>query len=138
MSFSPEAILFAGRAVLLVVAFVVAAIAFTRWRHEAERDSRLTAERAQWVLDRLAAIDARLNTLDQRLADLTRQLEERAQPAATAATSPSYPIAIRLARSGASREELMESCGITAQEAELLRRLHGPAKRPRGGQFAAA
>ena len=36
---------------------------------------------------------------------------------------PSYQIAIRLARSGATREEMMASCGVTRQEAELMQRL---------------
>jgi len=34
-------------------------------------------------------------------------------------------MAIRLARSGASREELMQSCGLSQGEAELVQRLHG-------------
>ena len=57
--------------------------------------------------------------------------EGRRAGAAAGATAPSYQIAIRLARSGAPREELMTSCGLTHQEAELVQRLHAPRRKPK-------
>jgi hypothetical protein len=53
---------------------------------------------------------------------------ERPQPLATAsaAPAPGYQIAIRLAKGGASREELMSGCGLSIHEAELVHRLHAP------------
>jgi hypothetical protein len=51
---------------------------------------------------------------------------ERPAAAPSQAPSPGYQIAIRLARGGASCEELMSGCGLTLAEAELVRRLHGP------------
>jgi hypothetical protein len=47
-----------------------------------------------------------------------------------AAGGPGYQIAIRLAKSGASREELVAGCGLSLLEAELVQRLHGAAARP--------
>lgn len=67
-----------------------------------------------------------LSRLEQRLARL-----ERAQASAPAAPQAgsndrSYQLAQRLARQGASAEQITEACGIGLQEAELLLRLHAP------------
>ena len=55
----------------------------------------------------------------------------RAEPVAAPAVSSitprgarGYEMAIRMARSGASIEEIVASCGTTRSEARLLRRLH--------------
>jgi hypothetical protein len=40
-------------------------------------------------------------------------------------------MAIRLAKGGASREELMAGCGLSLAEAELVQRLHGSSKTAR-------
>jgi hypothetical protein len=45
---------------------------------------------------------------------------------AAAAPAPGYQIAIRLAKGGASREELISGCGLSIHEAELVHRLHAP------------
>ena len=61
------------------------------------------------------------------VAALNERLERPAAgPVPAHSPSPGYQIAIRLARGGASREELMAGCGLTLAEAELVRRLHGP------------
>jgi hypothetical protein len=52
---------------------------------------------------------------------------ERPAAAAQGAPAPGYTMAIRLAKGGASREELMAGCGLSLSEAELVRRLHGQA-----------
>ncbi len=62
---------------------------------------------------------------DPSIAALGERLERPAGPVAAHAPSPGYQIAIRLARGGASREELMSGCGLTLAEAELVKRLHG-------------
>jgi len=41
---------------------------------------------------------------------------------APAAAAPGYQIAIRLAKGGASREELISGCGLSINEAELVHR----------------
>jgi hypothetical protein len=135
--------LIAGRAVFLVFCFVLAAFAFTRWRQAAERSNDLASVQNTSIVERLTAIEGelaasreQLRVACERIAALSSKLEDSEQrrtPAApvTAAAAPSYQIAIRLAKSGAPREELMASCGLSRQEAELVQRLHAPSKKPR-------
>src|SRR5688572_14011359 len=109
--------LIAGRAVFLVFCFVLAAVAFPRWRRTAERSNELAAARNASLVQRLTAIEEQLaasreqlSTACEQIAALSSKLEDSEQrrtpsaPVATAA-APSYQIAIRLAKSGASREE---------------------------------
>ena len=131
-----------GRAVFLVFSFLLATVAFTRWRRASARNTELFFEQNTTLLKRLSALEAQLTatqaqvaearadiaTVATRAAGLAERLEEDSEqrrtptPAPTAA--PSYQIAIRLARSGAPREEIMSSCGLSRQEAELVQRLH--------------
>lgn len=53
--------------------------------------------------------------------------EPRVANVVTAATPRGYEVAARLARSGASVDELMSNCGLSRHEAALLLRLHGTA-----------
>jgi hypothetical protein len=125
-SFPPvslDAVLYVARAAFLVFSFAVAAIAFTRWRRSAERDTQHTADRLALVLARLEAIEARIAESEPRLTALGEQIETHFK--STAAASQHYPVAIRLARAGAQAEELVASCGLARQEAELVVRLHG-------------
>ena len=125
---STEFLLIAGRAVFLVFSFIVAAISFTAWRGAARRQTEEVLERTQLVLQRIADLETRIDATRGALEALGRRLEDPST-AAPAQPPPSsgYRIAIRLARGGASREELISSCGLTLAEAELVRRLHGPA-----------
>jgi len=136
---SMDLVLIAGRAVFLVFCFVLAAVAFTRWRRAAERANELATEQNANLLTRLAAIEEQLTASREQLAGACEKIaaldakladsERRRTPApAATATAPSYQIAIRLAKSGAPREELMASCGLSRQEAELVQRLHAPRK----------
>ncbi len=134
-----------GRAVFLVFCFVLATVAFTRWRRAAERTTELFFEQNTVLLKRLYAVEEQLVASQVQLADVREKIaavttladnvverledsEQRRTSAPAAAAAPSYQIAIRLARSGAPREELMSSCGISRQEAELVQRLHAPAR----------
>jgi hypothetical protein len=135
-----ETALMVGRAAFLVFSFVIAAIAFTRWRRAAARDAERVTTQLSALGERLGEIEAGLALLDSRIAEIARQIDEpvSAAPAPTTGASPSYPIAIRLARNGATVEQLMESCGLGRQEAELVKRLHAPSKRGVRMQNAAA
>jgi hypothetical protein len=130
-----------GRAVFLIFCFVLATFAFTRWRRASERITSLFFEQNNKLLARLDAMDQQLIATQAQLADARAEIttiatrtqalaerledsEQRRTSAPTAAAAPSYQIAIRLARSGAPREELMSSCGLSRQEAELVLRLH--------------
>jgi hypothetical protein len=120
-----EDVLLAGRAAFLVFCFVLAAFTFARWRRAAERHSAHTAEQLTRVLERLATVETSLAQLEPRLGSLGEQIETYCKAASAGATAHNYPIAIRLARAGAQPEELVANCGLTAQEAELVTRLHG-------------
>jgi hypothetical protein len=73
--------------------------------------------------------------LHQRLADVQRRLRDIAErerpPAAPVALEieRSLPIenALRMARNGASVDELTQACGLNVGEARLLQKLHGKA-----------
>lgn len=138
---TPEAALLAGRAVFLIFCFVLAAVTFTRWRRATDESTQLFFMQNRSLLERLQSLERELATTRDQLsgaraeiAQISGKLEEGEQrrtptPAPTAA--PSYQIAIRLARSGAPREELMATCGLSRQEAELVQRLHAPKRSPR-------
>ncbi|NID16843.1 DUF2802 domain-containing protein [Luteibacter yeojuensis] len=71
-----------------------------------------------------------LRRLDHRLGDIEDQV--RRQPAVTVASEPgatndrALALAQRLARQGATPQNIAETCGISMTEAELLHRLHAP------------
>jgi hypothetical protein len=122
-----DIVLLAGRAVFLVFCFAVAAIAFTRWRRSAETTSERFMERTALLLERLSGLEQQIAATNARLDQLQEGLASTLnRPAATNAPAASYQIAIRLARTGSRCEELIESCGLTRQEAELVLRLHAP------------
>ncbi|MGH8297081.1 MAG: DUF2802 domain-containing protein [Steroidobacteraceae bacterium] len=123
---STEFLLVAGRAVFLVFSFVVASISFTAWRRATCRQTAEVLSQTQIVLQRLAELEARVDMVRAAVVELGERLDRPAAPAPSVSSSPGYQIAIRLARGGASREELMSGCGLTHAEAELVRRLHGP------------
>jgi hypothetical protein len=121
----PESLLFAGRAAFLVFSFVLAAFAFTRWRRAAERDTAHTGAQLSHALERLELLEASLARIEPRLTALGEQIDTHFKSVTAGSSAHSYPIAIRLARSGAHPDELIASCGLTRQEAELVARLHG-------------
>ncbi len=122
-----DIVLLAGRAVFLVFCFAVAAIAFTRWRRSAEDASERFIERTALLLERLSGLEQQIAATNARLDQLQDGLANNLnRPAATNAPAANYQIAIRLARNGSRCEELIESCGLTRQEAELVLRLHAP------------
>lgn len=124
---SADILLIAGRAVFLVFSFVVAAISFTAWRRATRRQTDEVLAQTQIVLQRLAELEVRVDATRSIVTELNERLQRPAGPVPAAhAPSPGYQIAIRLARGGASREELMSGCGLTLAEAELVKRLHGP------------
>src|SRR5690348_11917387 len=102
--------LIAGRAVFLVLGFVFAAITFTRWRRAAERSTARFAEQNTALLTQLAKMEESLAEAHRKLDALGEQREGESRRVAAGGTSaPSYQIAIRMARSGAARDELMAS-----------------------------
>ena len=128
---SLEIVLIAGRALLLVGAFWVFALAFARWR----REDQSSTQRLHAQLDRafaevrslhetIAVMSARLESLSERA-----EAGARLAPSGTVGAQRGYDLAARLAKNGSDIESLIESCGLTRHEAELLTRLHGSKSR---------
>jgi len=128
----PVDLLLAGCGTLLVFVFALAALSFDAWRRAARRQSQHLLTHSQSLLEQLTALDARLSATATAVRRLDERIERQRAPGAAplaAAAPPGYQIAIRLARSGASCEELVTSCGISPGEADLVRRIHGAAQR---------
>jgi hypothetical protein len=125
-----EVTLIAARALFLIFSFVLAAVALTRWRGAIRAHSELVTEQHSIVLQRLADLEARVDATNLSLSKLGERVERPQQlTSQVAAPSPGYQIAIRLAKGGASVEELISGCGLSIHEAELVHRLHAPQTR---------
>ena len=125
---SIDMLLIAGRAVFLVFSFVFAAVAFTAWRRATQLQTQHLLTHTDLVLQRLAHLEARVDATKLSVSELGARVERPAEAAAPPpAAAPGYQLAIRLAKGGASREELMAGCGLSLTEAELVQRLHAPA-----------
>ena len=122
---SVEFLFVAGRAVFLLFSFVVAAFAFNAWRRATQAQTDRVIDQTNTVLQRLASLEARVDATKITLSQLGERLERPAAAPANNTPSASYQMAIRLAKGGASREELMAGCGLSLAEAELVQRLHG-------------
>lgn len=85
-------------------------------RQEPAFDNDMAAMRGE-----LARLHARIDLLEQQLAEKTKEAEAKE----TAALSP-YAQAAQLARQGVSAGDLSEHCGISRGEAELIVALHHP------------
>jgi hypothetical protein len=124
----------AVRATVIVAAFVALAWALRRMRREsAEQFARLHSAQQQARAE-VQALSERITALATLVAAFPARVVERpvetpAPPMPRREASPvrSYETAHRLARSGATVEEIMATCGMAGTEARLLRRLHGAA-----------
>jgi alkylation response protein AidB-like acyl-CoA dehydrogenase len=122
-----DLLLIAGRAVFLIFSFALAAVTFIRWRRSSLAQTEQVLAQHQTVLQRLAELEARVDATRVAISKLGERIE-RPQPLPSTVNSaaPGYQIAIRLAKGGASREELISGCGLSIHEAELVHRLHAP------------
>lgn len=114
----------------IVAAFLTFAWALRRMRQEsaARLDVLLAAQQlARADVMALAEKVAALSTLVAGIpARVERPVEApRAAPRRDAPPVRSYETARRLARAGATVEEIVATCGVAGSEARLLRRLHG-------------
>jgi len=113
----------AGRAVALLSAFLILAWAFAQWRRASIRDAQRVFEQLDLVRSDLLIMKEAMNHSVRRSEPpMTESRAPMPPPASGAARG--YEIAARMARNGASKEELMRNCGVTAHEAELLVKLH--------------
>src|SRR5712664_656172 len=129
---SVEMLLIAGRAVFLLFSFALATAAFIRWRRATQAQTEVVLANHDVVLQRLTYLEARVDATQVSISRLGERIErpqQLASPTAAPASAPGYQIAIRLAKGGASREELISGCGLSTHEAELVHRLHAPRAR---------
>lgn len=120
-----------GRVVVAVVALCALGWALHRQRREsAAQLDRLLAAQQQANAD-IQSLAVKVATLATLLAAMPARVERPVeappppQPRARREGSPvrSYETARRLARSGASVEEIVATCGLAGTEARLLQRL---------------
>jgi hypothetical protein len=106
----------AGRAVALLLAFAMFAWGFIRWRRAAERDTQRVFEQLDLVRNDLLIMKEVMQSAAQRVDSAAKQVahDVRLAPTQSASTGRGYEIAARLARNGASKDELIRICGITA------------------------
>lgn len=109
-----------------------------RWRrrietHAAAQAASVRDAQAQSLLAELRSQGVALQTLALALERLEARLlleGRHAAPATPRGVRAAYELAIRLANSGASIDEVCASCGMSRSEAELLVRLHRAGNSP--------
>ena len=133
---NPDTWLLALRAALLLTAFVAFAWALRVSRRDTALGfTRLSAQHDQALAEiqqlaaKLTELSAQVHELSLPSPMISRQAPapELAQPPQSSVTpsgARGYEMAIRMARGGASIDEIVASCGTTRAEARLLRRLH--------------
>jgi hypothetical protein len=121
-----ETVMMVGRAALLLGAFWIFALAFSRWRRADERQMQQLAGQLQRTFAEVRSLHETIAVMSARLDSLSERAESDARlaPAAAVSSQRGYDLAARLAKNGAAVEELVASCGVTRHEAELLSRLH--------------
>ncbi len=126
-----ETVMMVGRAALLLGAFWIFALAFSRWRRADERQMQHLAAQLQRTFAEVRSLHETIAVMSARLESLGERAESDARlaPAGAVSSQRGYDLAARLAKNGAAVDELVASCGITRHEAELLSRLHVPKTR---------
>jgi uncharacterized protein DUF2802 len=122
-----ETVMMVGRAALLLGAFWIFALAFSRWRRADERQMQHLAAQLQRTFAEVRSLHETIAVMSSRIDSLSERAESEARLAPAAPVSAQqrgYDLAARLAKNGAAVDELVQSCGLTRHEAELLSRLH--------------
>lgn len=116
--------LLAGNALLIGLGFMIA-----RWsaaptpETEQEEPSNLHQD-LKGVILALAALGERLLKLEMQIGQLREQAGQEGLPLNRDPEQKSFKIATKLALQGAGADEIMELCGLTRGEAELICMLH--------------
>ena len=116
------------RTLAMVGALLVMAWAFRHWRRSAELEAQRLFEQLDLIRGELLLLSERLEHREVVTAPvMERAPQPEARPAAVIHSPPprGYEVAARLARGGATCDELVSGCGLSRHEAELLLRLHG-------------
>jgi hypothetical protein len=112
---SIEVMLIVGRAIALVCGFLVLAWALSQWRRNAQRDTQRVFEQLDLVRSELLIMKEVMHDAAHRTELPT--IEPRLPSASPAPAVRGYEIAARMARNGASKDELIRSAGITPHDA---------------------
>ncbi len=106
--------------VALVVAFY-ALVAARRERQRMAREAEAVRTDLRGLVSAAVGVGERVMRLERQLSHLAERQDQLdlSDPA-----HQSYQQAIRMARRGASMEDLMDVCGLTRGEAELVAMLH--------------
>ena len=138
---SLETLLIAGRAAMLLGAFWIFALAFSRWRRADDRSNALLQAQMERTFAEVRSLHESIAVMSARLESMSERSDVDARRApAGAGSQRGYDVAMRMARNGADVGELISSCGVTRHEAELLVRLHSardretPASATRGAR----
>ena len=124
--------IYGARALLLLAAFAGFAWALVSARRQSAHSDAQLAARLEIALTEIRKLSGQMIALGGTLDALGTRLQQTSAqrpaptpaPAAASQNPRGYETAIRMARSGASVEEIVASCGTTRAEAKLLRRLH--------------
>ena len=134
MEFDLSTWLTATRALVLFAAFLVFAWSLRRQRREfaeqlgmvlaAQQQARAETHALVEKVSALATLVAAIPARTERVVEAAAPPPPPSRPRREAAQMRSYETARRLARSGASVEEIVATAGLAASEARLLQRLH--------------
>jgi Protein of unknown function (DUF2802) len=109
--------------IVVMAGILIAALFSARLKRAAAAQAGEILDKSARLADQIGELSTALAATDARLVTLVGRLDEQAR--STQGVAPtSYNVAIRMARSGASRQDLMTTCGVTQQEADLVLRLH--------------
>jgi hypothetical protein len=119
-----------GRVLAIVAALASLSWALRHMRQDSagKLDALIVAQQQARV--EIQALTEKVAALSTLVAGIPARVERpaeapRAAPRRDASPVRSYETARRLARAGATVEEIVATCGVAGSEARLLRRLHG-------------
>jgi hypothetical protein len=127
------------RSAMLVAAFLAFAWALLVSRRDTSASFERLASQHEQAIAEIHRLSEKMSELAEQVRELSLPSPVTSQRLAAAAPPPpppaaplpsassharGYEMAIRMARAGATLEDIVASCGTTRSEARLLRRLH--------------
>ncbi len=109
-----------GVGVLLLLTLLQSVLLVQLWRQSCQLQQRVGALAYSAVH---ACTDVPTSMLVTALGRMERYIDTT-EPAPAPAAQPSYELAQQLAREGADVEQLIARCGLSREEASLIRQLH--------------
>lgn len=121
-----------GRAFIIVAALIALSWALRSMRRDSAKQLEQLLAAQQETRTEIQTLTEKVSALATLVAAIPARVERpaetpRSAPRREASPVRSYETARRLARSGATIEEIVATCGVAASEARLLQRLHGAA-----------